>query len=63
MLTRQKNPKVDLKRKYKTTFEICLILSLALHLVVFLSWRKMEVKAYETIAPQQIIKAEDIPQT
>jgi len=63
MLTRQKNPKVDLKRKYKTTFEICLILSLALHLVVFLSWRKMEVKAYETIAPQQIIKVEDIPQT
>ncbi len=63
MLTRKKNPKVDLRKKYKTTFEICLILSIAVHLVVFLNWRKMEVKAYESVAPQQIIKVEDIPQT
>ena len=39
-----KNPKVDLRGQYKVVFEKAMILSLALHLFVFLTYTKVEVK-------------------
>lgn len=58
-----KNPKVDLRGQYKEVFEKALILSLALHLFVFLTYTKVEVKPYETIAKQVVVEVQNIPET
>lgn len=58
-----KNPKVDLRGQYKEVFEKALILSLALHLFVFLTYTRVEVKPYETIAKQVVVEVQDIPET
>ncbi len=63
MIIRRKNPEVDLKLKYSEVLENCLILSLAIFLVVFLSSQRMEVKPYAKTVQQEIIKVEDIPET
>ncbi|MFH1009431.1 MAG: energy transducer TonB [Candidatus Latescibacterota bacterium] len=62
-MIRGKKPEVDLRRSYRTTFEKCLLLSLALHLTAFSLSRKASVTAYESVAQQVIIQIEDIPET
>jgi len=58
-----KNPKVNLRGQYKEVFEKALILSLALHLFVFLTYTRVEVKPYESIAKQVVVEVQDIPET
>ncbi|MCK5734700.1 MAG: energy transducer TonB [Candidatus Latescibacteria bacterium] len=62
-MVRGKNPEVDLKRKYRATFEKCLLVSLALHLTSFSVSRKVTVAAYEPVKQQVVIQIEDIPET
>ena len=62
-MVRGKKPEVDLKRKYRATFEKCLLLSLALHLTSFSVSRKVTVAAYEPVKQQVVIQIEDIPET
>ncbi len=63
MIIRRKNPEVDLKLKYNKVLENCLILSLAILLVLFLSSSSMELTPYAKTVQQEIIKVEDIPET
>ncbi|RKY86960.1 energy transducer TonB [candidate division KSB1 bacterium] len=58
-----KNPKVDLKLKYRKVLELCLIISLALHTILFLGFKKFESQPVEEVAPQLNIVIEDIPKT
>ena len=58
-----KNPKVDLRSQYKVVFEKALVLSLALHLFVFLTYTKVEVTPYASIAKQVVVEVQDIPET
>ncbi|MCK4271997.1 energy transducer TonB [bacterium] len=58
-----KNPRVDLRGQYKGVFEKALILSLAIHLFIFLTYTEVEVKPYETIAKQVVVEVQDIPET
>lgn len=62
-MVRGKDPEVDMKRRYVKTFEKCLLISLALHIVVFLFWREAKVKPVERVRKQVIIQIEDIPET
>jgi len=58
-----KNPKVDLRGQYKEVSEKALVLSLALHLFVFLTYTKIEVKPYQSMAKQVVVEVQDIPET
>jgi len=58
-----KNPRVDLRGQYKGVFEKALILSLAIHLFIFLTYTEVEVKPYETMAKQVVVEVQDIPET
>ncbi|HID95069.1 MAG TPA: energy transducer TonB [Candidatus Latescibacteria bacterium] len=60
---RRKNPRIDLKLKYRKTLAICLGLSLTLHLFLFLFAGQLEVKPYEKPVSEEMIKIEDIPET
>ena len=62
-MVRGKNPEADLKRRYRETFEKCLLLSLMLHLIAFSVSREAKVKAYEPVKQQVVIQIEDIPET
>lgn len=59
----RKNPKVDLKLKYKIVLELGLVISLMLMIVLFLSFKKFETEVVESVAPQIEIVMEDIPKT
>lgn len=62
-MVRGKNPAVDMKRRYVKVFEKSLLISLVLHIAVFLSWREAKVKPIERVRKQVVIKIEDIPET
>lgn len=59
----RKNPEANLKLKYKKVFELSLVVSLVLMLVLFQMLRVFELKATESETPDITIEVEDIPQT
>ncbi len=58
-----KNPKCDLKRKYKRVFETSLILALALLIIAFKFFPKFEKEEIKIEAPQELIEVEDVEHT
>ena len=58
-----KNPKVDLKRKYQRYWEISLIISLALLIVAFKFFPKFQQEVVNIDAPQELIQTEDVEAT
>lgn len=58
-----KNPDADLRSKYRRTYEIALILSLALMIVAFKFFPDMEKSAANFEGAQEIFTVEDIQQT
>ncbi|PIQ07976.1 MAG: energy transducer TonB [Ignavibacteriales bacterium CG18_big_fil_WC_8_21_14_2_50_31_20] len=58
-----KNPKVDLKRKYQRYWEISLIISLTILIVAFKFFPKFEQELINIDAPQELIQTEDVEAT
>lgn len=59
----KKNPKVDLKRKYKRTFELSMILSLIILVSAFKFFPALETEAVDLEAPQELVDMQDVEQT
>ncbi|MBK7106219.1 MAG: energy transducer TonB [Ignavibacteriae bacterium] len=55
-----KNPKVDLKLKYKRVFEISVIIALLLLILSFKYFPKIEGDALAIEAPQELVEVEDV---
>jgi protein TonB len=55
-----KNPKVDLKLKFRRVFEISIILSLLLLIIAFKFFPRVESKAMEVEAAQELVDVEDV---
>jgi protein TonB len=62
-LALKKNPKMDLKLKYKRVFEICMILSLAFLIIAFKFFPKVEKEVVKVDGPQDLVEVEDIEHT
>lgn len=58
-----KNPKADLRSKYSTTFEVCLIISLAFLIVAFKFFPDIKAKEVKIEGPQELFTVEDIQHT
>ncbi len=59
----RKSPKADLRRSYKKIFEVSLIISLAVLIVAFKFFPRIETKAAVLEGPQELFKVEDVQQT
>ncbi len=59
----RKNPKADLRAKYKRFFEISLIASLVLLIVAFKFFPNLKPEKVAIQAPQELFKVEDVQQT
>lgn len=59
----KKNPKYDLKLKYKKAFEISVIISLVLIISAFKFFPKVEKIVVKIEGPQELVKVEDVQQT
>jgi protein TonB len=59
----KKNPEVDLRLRYKKTFELGLIFALAFVIFFLFFLRDFQIEVKETKADVPEIKVEDIPQT
>lgn len=59
----KKNPKYDLKFKYKKVIELTLALALLICIILFQAFKKLEHKKVEKDIVLQKIEAEEIPQT
>jgi periplasmic protein TonB len=59
----KKNPKADLRAKYKRVFEISLILSLAFLIVAFKFFPQLQGKDVVLEGPQELFTVEDIQHT
>ncbi len=59
----KKNPKVDLKLKYKKNIELGLIISLILNIVLLQGFKKFEARKVRRSVNLGIITVEEIPQT
>lgn len=59
----KKNPKVDLKRKYKRVFELSLIIALALLIIAFKYFPEFEEETIELEGPQELVQVEDVEAT
>ncbi len=57
------NPKVNMKIKARKTFEYCMVLSLLVHLGLFLAFKNFEGDELDFENVQKIIEVEDIPET
>jgi len=62
MIIRQ-DPKVSLKFKYKKTFELAMVISLALLIVVFQASKRVERNVKKVDKIDIVINVDDIPQT
>ena len=62
-MARIKNPKVDLRLKYKKVIEFTLILSLLICIVLFQAFKKFDREEVESSVDIEKIQAEEIPQT
>ncbi|MFA3782100.1 energy transducer TonB [Melioribacteraceae bacterium 4301-Me] len=58
-----KNPKYDLKLKYRKVFEISLIIALAFLIVAFKYFPKFKKTEAKIVAPQELVNVEDIVHT
>ena len=58
-----KNPKVDIKRKYQRYFEISLIVSLSILILAFKYFPKFNKEVGKIDAPQELIMTEDVEAT
>jgi protein TonB len=58
-----KNPIADLRAKYKTTLEICIIIALAVMIVAFKFFPKLQESEVVLEGPQELFTVEDIQQT
>jgi periplasmic protein TonB len=58
-----KNPIADLRLKYRKTFEISLIIALALMIVAFKFFPDMKTQMVKLEGPQELFTVEDIQQT
>lgn len=58
-----KNPIADLRAKYKTTLEICIIIALAIMIVAFKFFPNLQEKEVVLEGPQELFTVEDIQQT
>ncbi|MBI1930908.1 MAG: energy transducer TonB [Ignavibacteriales bacterium] len=56
----KKNPKVDLKLKYRRVFEISLIAALLLLILSFKYFPRFEGKSLAVEAPQELVEVEDV---
>ena len=59
----KKNPKVDLKLKYKRTLELCAIISLGLLIISFKYFPKFQKMKVDIEAPQELVDVEDVEAT
>lgn len=59
----KKNPKVDLKRKYRRLFETSLIIALAVLIIAFKYFPEFEKEALELDGPQELVQVEDVEAT
>jgi len=59
----KKNPKVDLKRKYKRVFETSLIAALAMLVIAFKFFPKFEKEDLKLEGPQELVQVEDVEHT
>lgn len=59
----KKNPKVDLKRKYRRLFETSLIIALAALIIAFKYFPEFEKEALELDGPQELVQVEDVEAT
>lgn len=59
----KKNPKVDLKRKYKRYFEISLIIALAILIIAFQFFPEFEKEELVLEGPQELVQVEDVEAT
>lgn len=57
------NPKVNMKLRARKVFEACLVLSLGLHILMFLAFRDFKGEGVELDELNQILEIEDIPET
>ena len=57
------NPKVNLKIKTRKTLEICMVLSLLMHIGLFLSFKNFEGDDIVIDDVKRVIEVEDIPET
>ena len=59
----RKNPKVDLKRKYKRVFETSLIIALAILIIAFKFFPEFEADELQLEGPQELVQVEDVEAT
>ena len=59
----KKNPKVDLKLKYKRVFEMSLILSLGILIAAFKFFPKFEQELVAVEGPQELVQVEEVEHT
>ncbi len=59
----KKNPKVDLKRKYRRVFETALIIALALLIIAFKYFPEFEQTELNLEGPQELVQVEDVEAT
>ena len=59
----KKNPKFDLKRKYKRVFETSIILALALLIIAFKYFPQMKEAEIKFEGPQELVQVEDVEHT
>lgn len=62
-MTIRKDPKVNLKLKYKKLFEVGLIITLALMIVLAMAFKRFETKEFEQQTVQIKMEVQDIPKT
>ena len=58
-----KNPLVDLRAKYKTTIEVCMIIALAILILAFKFFPKLKTNEVVLQGTQELFTVEDIQQT
>ena len=58
-----KNPKVDLKRKYKRVFETSLIVALAFLVIAFKYFPRFAKETVKMEGPQELVQVEDVEHT
>ncbi len=59
----RKDPKVNLKLKYKKVFEVGLIITLALMIVLAMAFKRFETEKFEQQSVQIKMEVQDIPKT
>ncbi|MFC2133614.1 energy transducer TonB [Bacteroidota bacterium] len=59
----KKNPKIDLRRKYKRIFETSLIISLAFLIIAFKFFPTFKVDKVQLEGPQELLLVEDVENT